>query len=65
MGYEMWVRDLETRMGGIVGASGCLYTIRAELPREGLPENLSRDFAAALSAAGRGEGRDATTHRAA
>jgi glycosyltransferase involved in cell wall biosynthesis len=27
-GYEMWVRGLETRVGGIVGASGCLYAIR-------------------------------------
>jgi cellulose synthase/poly-beta-1,6-N-acetylglucosamine synthase-like glycosyltransferase len=50
VGYEMWVRDLETRLGGIVGASGCLYAIRAELHREHVPENLSRDFAAALLA---------------
>src|SRR5437879_10516437 len=53
----MWVRDLETRLrggggggGGIVGASGCLYAIRADLHREFVPENLSRDFAAALIA---------------
>lgn len=50
VGYEMWVRDLETRAGGIVGASGCLYAIRAELHRQPLPEGLSRDFAAALVA---------------
>lgn len=50
VGYEMWVRDLETRAGGIVGASGCLYAIRAELHRSPLPEALSRDFAAALVA---------------
>src|SRR5207244_8057022 len=57
VGYEMWVRDLETRLrggggggGGIVGASGCLYAIRAGLHREFVPENLSRDFAAALIA---------------
>ena len=50
VGYEMWVRDLETRLGGIVGASGCLYAIRADLHREFVPENLSRDFAAALIA---------------
>ena len=50
VGYEMWVRDLETRMSGIVGASGCLYAIRAELHRQFLPEDLSRDFAAALTA---------------
>lgn len=52
--YEMWVRDLETRLCGIVGASGCLYTIRAELHRELLREDLSRDFAAALIARRRG-----------
>ena len=50
VGYEMWVRDLETRVDGIVGASGCLYAIRAELHRHALPEHLSRDFAAALVA---------------
>ena len=50
VGYEMWVRDLETQVSGIVGASGCLYAIRAELHREAVPENLSRDFAAALTA---------------
>jgi len=50
VGYEMWVRDLETGLGGIVGASGCLYAIRAGLHREFVPENLSRDFAAALIA---------------
>jgi cellulose synthase/poly-beta-1,6-N-acetylglucosamine synthase-like glycosyltransferase len=50
VGYEMWVRDLETRVDGIVGASGCLYAIRASLHREFLPEELSRDFTAALVA---------------
>lgn len=50
VGYEMAVRDLETRVSGIVGASGCLYAIRAELHREFLPDALSRDFAAALVA---------------
>jgi len=54
VGYEMWVRDLETRASGIVGASGCLYAIRADLHREFVPENLSRDFAAALIARRRG-----------
>ncbi len=50
VGYEMRVRELETRVTGIVGASGCLYAIRADLHREFVPENLSRDFAAALIA---------------
>jgi len=48
VGYEMVVRDLETRVGGIIGASGCLYAIRPELHRLPLPDVLSRDFAAAL-----------------
>jgi cellulose synthase/poly-beta-1,6-N-acetylglucosamine synthase-like glycosyltransferase len=50
VGYEMWVRDLETRAGGIVGASGCLYAIRAPLHAFAVPEVLSRDFTAALVA---------------
>ena len=48
VGYEMAVRNLETRVDGIVGASGCFYAIRKELHRLPLPESLSRDFAAAL-----------------
>jgi hypothetical protein len=50
VGYEMWVRGLETRVFGIVGASGCLYAIRNDLHRRFLPEALSRDFAATLVA---------------
>lgn len=50
VGYEMWIRTLETRLGGIVGASGSLYAIRAQLHRTHLPEMLSRDFASALIA---------------
>jgi cellulose synthase/poly-beta-1,6-N-acetylglucosamine synthase-like glycosyltransferase len=48
VGYEMRVRALESKLGGIVGASGCLYAIRAHLHRTPLPGNLSRDFASAL-----------------
>lgn len=48
VGYEMWIRDLETRVGGIIGASGCFYAIRPALHRLPLPDSLSRDFAAAL-----------------
>jgi len=48
VGYEMWVRDLETGLSGIVGASGCFYAIRTELHRIPEPPHLSRDFAAAL-----------------
>lgn len=50
VGYEMWVRSLESRLGGIVGASGCYYAIRRELHAHPVPEHLSRDFAAALTA---------------
>lgn len=54
VGYEMTIRDLETRAGGIIGASGCLYAIRTHLHRTRIPEGLSRDFAAALLARERG-----------
>lgn len=54
VGYEMWVRALETRVDGIVGASGCFYAVRAGLHRVAVPEFLSRDFAAALIARERG-----------
>ena len=50
VGYEMWVRDLETRAGGLIGASGCFYAVRKELHKELVPEELSRDFIAALNA---------------
>jgi cellulose synthase/poly-beta-1,6-N-acetylglucosamine synthase-like glycosyltransferase len=50
VGYEMWVRDLETKAGGIVGASGSLYAIRRDLHQHLLPSALSRDFASALVA---------------
>ncbi len=50
VGYEMNIRGLETRVGSIVGASGCFYGIRASLYDSGFPESLSRDFASALMA---------------
>lgn len=50
VGYEMWVRGLETRVFGVVGASGCLYAIRNDLHLHFVPKALSRDFAAALTA---------------
>lgn len=55
VGYEMWVRDLETAVDGIVGASGCLYAIRADLHMHDVPEALSRDFASALTARAHGQ----------
>lgn len=48
VGYEMWVRELETSVSGIIGSSGCLYAIRAPLHRRQLPGHLSRDFSSAL-----------------
>jgi cellulose synthase/poly-beta-1,6-N-acetylglucosamine synthase-like glycosyltransferase len=48
--YEMWVRRLETRVAGIIGASGCFYAIRRHLHQQLVPEALSRDFAAPLIA---------------
>lgn len=54
VGYEMWVRSLETRVGSIVGASGCFYAIRRELHESLVPAALSRDFASALTARERG-----------
>jgi hypothetical protein len=46
----MWLRDIETRLGGIVGASGCFYGFRRDVHDLNLPEELSRDFASALIA---------------
>jgi cellulose synthase/poly-beta-1,6-N-acetylglucosamine synthase-like glycosyltransferase len=48
VGYEMWIRDLETAVDGIIGSSGCLYAVRASLHRRVLPGHLSRDFSSAL-----------------
>ena len=50
VGYEMWVRDLETRAESIVGASGCFFAIRREVHKDPLPPQLSWDFASALVA---------------
>jgi cellulose synthase/poly-beta-1,6-N-acetylglucosamine synthase-like glycosyltransferase len=48
--YEMWLRDLETRVGSIVGASGCFYGIRRPIHSQPLATELSWDFASALVA---------------
>src|SRR5690606_41569869 len=50
VGYEMWIRDLETRVAGIIGSPGCYYAIRPELHQLPLPEAMSRDFSSALHA---------------
>jgi cellulose synthase/poly-beta-1,6-N-acetylglucosamine synthase-like glycosyltransferase len=48
VGYEMWIRELETAVHGVVGASGSFYAIRTPLHRIVVPDSLSRDFSAAL-----------------
>lgn len=48
--YEMWLRDLETKAGSIVGASGCFYAIRRRIRTAALPPELSWDFASTLVA---------------
>jgi len=50
VGYEMRVRELETRVSSIVGASGCFYAMRRSLHAIQFPEDLSRDFGAVLVA---------------
>lgn len=50
VGYEMWIRSLESELGSIIGASGCFYATRRELHRIEVPGRLSRDFAAVLKA---------------
>jgi glycosyltransferase involved in cell wall biosynthesis len=54
VGYEMWVRGLETRAGGIIGGSGCFFATRAGVLDANLPPGLSWDFAAPLLARERG-----------
>ncbi len=54
VGYEMWVRDLETTVSTIVGASGCFYATRRDLHLIPVPASLSRDFSAALKCADAG-----------
>jgi cellulose synthase/poly-beta-1,6-N-acetylglucosamine synthase-like glycosyltransferase len=50
VGYEMWLRGLETRLHSIIGASGCFFATRSILYSAQFPEELSRDFASALIA---------------
>jgi cellulose synthase/poly-beta-1,6-N-acetylglucosamine synthase-like glycosyltransferase len=50
VGYEMWVRSLESELGSIIGASGCFYATRRDLHQIEVPPLLSRDFAAVLKA---------------
>jgi cellulose synthase/poly-beta-1,6-N-acetylglucosamine synthase-like glycosyltransferase len=50
VGYEMGLRALETRMGSIIGASGCFYAFRRSVYDTRFPDALSRDFASVLIA---------------
>ena len=54
VGYEMRVRALETRVGSIIGASGCFYGFRRVVYNADFPIGLSRDFASVLLARERG-----------
>jgi cellulose synthase/poly-beta-1,6-N-acetylglucosamine synthase-like glycosyltransferase len=54
VGYEMWLRDLETQAGSIVGASGCFYGIRRCIHDRPIPWELSWDFASPLVAREKG-----------
>jgi len=49
-GYEMRVRSLETKAGGIIGSAGSGYAIRTGLHRHRVRDDLSRDFSSALTA---------------
>lgn len=51
--YELFVRNLESRSGSIVGASGCFYAQRRELC-EPFPPGLAPDFFSVLVTVSRG-----------
>ncbi len=50
LGFEMWLRSIESCYGGIVGNSGSIYATRKILHNITVPHHLSRDFASALVA---------------
>jgi cellulose synthase/poly-beta-1,6-N-acetylglucosamine synthase-like glycosyltransferase len=54
VGYEMTLRAWETRVGSIIGASGCFYGFRRAVHDLSFPDALSRDFASVLIARERG-----------
>jgi cellulose synthase/poly-beta-1,6-N-acetylglucosamine synthase-like glycosyltransferase len=54
VGYEMTLRAWETRVGSIIGASGCFYGFRRSVHDLAFPDALSRDFASVLIARERG-----------
>ena len=54
VGLEMTLRNMETQVHSIVGASGCFYANRRHLQQVQLPTELARDFAAASVARSHG-----------
>lgn len=48
VGFEMWIRRLETEAGGIVGNSGSIYAVRRFIHALTVPDHLSRDLASAF-----------------
>ncbi|MEN6465274.1 MAG: glycosyltransferase family 2 protein [Syntrophaceae bacterium] len=51
--YEMFIRNLESRSGSIVGASGCFYAQRRELCKP-FPPGMAPDFFSVLATVSRG-----------
>lgn len=51
--YELFLRNLESRIGSIVGASGCFYTQRRDLC-EPFPEGMAPDFFSVLKTVEKG-----------
>jgi hypothetical protein len=54
VGYEMWVRRLESRVYGITGVSGSFFANRRGLYPALVPVALSSDFVAAMAARKKG-----------
>lgn len=51
--YELWLRNLESKVDSIVGASGCFYAQRATLV-EPFPEGMAPDFFSVLTTVEKG-----------
>jgi hypothetical protein len=51
--YELFLRNLESRVGSIVGASGCFYAVRRKLCVP-FQEGMAPDFFSVLHTAGKG-----------
>ena len=51
--YELMIRNLESRLSSIVGASGCFYAQRKDICRE-FPEGMAPDFYSVLKTVEKG-----------